>query len=218
MRDIDICEIGISTSSQVWVSDSTRFGLDLREWVKGDSDNKGYGNYRLRFMIKLPTVCWPFWDRESWLETWFQTIFYFFFGKGDSRKIIRILWETLPSSTLYNVQKIMAPFSKTILATKRLRYINHSMGSYLNPDQRISHSSHYVEGLNFWSYNGFLGISLPGTRVGGFLYSTGDSNIELVVRPDWSTNPISGCAVLRTVPLEFGNVFSVTEQREDRSL
>ena len=57
MRDIDICEIGISTSSQVWVSDSTRFGLDLREWVKGDSDNKGYGNYRLRFMIKLPTVC-----------------------------------------------------------------------------------------------------------------------------------------------------------------
>jgi hypothetical protein len=91
------------------------------------------------------------------------------------------------------------------------------MGSYLNPDHRISHSSHYVEGLNFWSYNGFLGISLPGTRVGDFLYSTGDSNIELVVRPDWSTNPISGCAIFRTVPLEFGNDFSVTEQREDRS-
>jgi hypothetical protein len=100
----------------------------------------------------------------------------------------------LPSSTLYNVPKAMAPFSKTILPTKRLRYIVHSMGFDLNADQRVSHASHYVEGLNFWSYNGFLGIFPPGTIVGDSLYSIGDSNIELVVRPDWCTNPISGCA------------------------
>ena len=119
----------------------------------------------------------------------------FSFKKGDSRKISRSLRETLSSSTLYNVPKIMAPFSKTILATKRLRYIDHSMGSDLNADRRVSHSSHCVEGLKFWSYNGVLGIFPPGTRVGDFLYNIGDSNIELVVRPDWCTNPISGCAV-----------------------
>ncbi|PMD64306.1 uncharacterized protein K444DRAFT_521178, partial [Hyaloscypha bicolor E] len=30
--------------------------IDLREWVKEDSDHKVYGNYRFRFMVKLPSV------------------------------------------------------------------------------------------------------------------------------------------------------------------
>jgi hypothetical protein len=103
----------------------------------------------------------------------------------------------------------VAPFSKTILATERLRNVDHSMGSDLNADGRVSHSSHYVEGLAFWSDNKFLGIVPPGMRVGDFLHRIDDSNIVLVVRSDWSTNPISGCALIRTVPSGFENVFSM---------
>jgi hypothetical protein len=112
----------------------------------------------------------------------------------------------------------VAPSSKTVLATERPRNVDHSMGSNLSADRRVSHSSHCVGGLNFWSDNGFLGIAPPGTRVWDFLYRTGHSNAVFVVRPDWSTNPISGCALIRTVPSGFENVFSITEQRENRSL
>jgi hypothetical protein len=57
----------------------------------------------------------------------------------------------------------------------------------LNADRRVSHSSHCLEGLNFWSDNGFLGIVPPGTRVGDFLYRIGHSNAVLVVHPGCST-------------------------------
>jgi hypothetical protein len=92
------------------------------------------------------------------------------------------------------------------------------MGSGLNADRRVSHSSHSVEGLIFWTENRFLGIVPPGVSVGGFLHRIDDSSIVLVVRPDWSTNPISGCALIRTVPSGFETVFSIAEQRENRSL
>ena len=113
------------------------------------------------------------------------------------------------SPTVRHVLHINTPRSRVLLARDERKIPETFAPSERVEDEATLHSAHYVQGVNFWSESGYMGIVPRGTTVGDYLYQIGNTEFVLVIHPDGRTNPIIGCAVTtalvaKTVKITYG--------------
>jgi len=104
--------------------------------------------------VRMPAIV-------DWTTSWGPKYFTQYFDSHN---------EMLLLPDLHHVLHISAPSSKVLLARQERKFPEEFVPSDRTDDEPPLHDAHYVQGVNFWSDSGYLGIVPRGTTIGDYLY------------------------------------------------